>query len=236
MVTVGILQPGYLPWLGFFDQLIQCDVFVYYDDVQYDKHGWRNRNRIKGLDGQPQWLTVPVRHSGLGSPLIKDIELDNRTPWAKKHVGTIRQYYAKAPYIKQYLPPLEELLYRGWDGLADMDIAVAGMIKEWLGIKSEIHRSSALGINGGQSERLLKICQRFGAGVYLSGSAAQDYLDVELFRSAGVEVRWQDYRHPVYRQLHGDFVSHLSVVDLLLNAGPESRDIILNKINSGVTP
>ena len=111
VTTVVVLQPGYLPWLGFFDQMRRADVFVYYDDVQYDKHGWRNRNRIKTQDG-PQWLTVPVRHGGQGFPRIIDVEIDGRTPWARKHVASVRQAYARAPFLQRYLPELEELLQR----------------------------------------------------------------------------------------------------------------------------
>src|SRR5437763_192566 len=111
--TLVVLQPGYLPWLGFFDQLRRSDVVVYYDDVQYDKHGWRNRNRIKAPSG-PQWLTVPVRHAGLGWPRIADVEIEPDTPWARKHLGTIQQYYARAPFTPRYLPELADVLQRQW--------------------------------------------------------------------------------------------------------------------------
>src|SRR5712691_13506913 len=109
--TVAVLQPGYLPWLGFFDQMRRSDVFIYYDDVQFDKHGWRNRNRVKSPAG-PHWLSVPVLHHGLGWPRIVDTLIDTKTRWARKHVGTLRQFYAKAPYLKRYLPELEEMLNR----------------------------------------------------------------------------------------------------------------------------
>ncbi len=117
--TLVVLQPGYLPWLGFFDQLSRADVFVYYDDVQYDKHGWRNRNRIKTQSG-PQWLTVPVLHHGRGLPRILDAEIDRRQPWARKHVASLRQAYARAGAAARYLPELEELLCRPWDRLVDL--------------------------------------------------------------------------------------------------------------------
>src|SRR5438105_15810490 len=108
--TLAVLQPGYLPWLGFFDQLRRSDVFVLYDDVQFDKHGWRNRNRIKSPAG-PQWLTVPVRHKGLNKPAIRDVEIVPGN-WARKHVLSIRQLYARAPHLHRYLPELEEVLMR----------------------------------------------------------------------------------------------------------------------------
>jgi hypothetical protein len=222
--TVVVLQPGYLPWLGFFDQLRRADIFVYYDDVQYDKHGWRNRNRIKTQHG-PQWLTVPVRHGGLGPVRILDVELDGRIAWARKHVATLGQAYARAPFGHRYLPEVGELLHRKWDRLVDLDIACAALIAEWLGLRRRIERSSALGIGGDRSERLINICRHFGATTYVSGDAARSYLDVPLFERTGIRVEWQQYEHPTYPQLHGDFVPFLSALDLLLNCGDEAASI-----------
>jgi hypothetical protein len=224
-VIAVVLQPGYIPWLGFFDQLRRADVFVYYDDVQYDKHGWRNRNRIKTQAG-PLWLTVPVRHSGLGSPRILDIEIDPRTPWPRKHVATIRQSYAGAPFLGQYLPAFEELLHRRWDRLVDLDIAVVGLMAGWLGLTRRIERSSALNIAGEKSERLLNICRHLSASTYLSGAAARDYLDVPLFEQMGVRVEWQQFQHPVYPQQHGAFIPYLSALDLILNCGTDAHDVL----------
>ena len=223
--TLAVLQPGYIPWLGFFDQMRRADVFVYYDDVQYDKHGWRNRNRIKAKEG-PAWLTVPVRHHGLQQPLILDAEVDSRAPWARKHIGTLKQYYSKAPHFKRYLPEFEELLMRDWERIVDLDLAVVQLMSGWMGISPATYRSSALGIEGEQSGRLAALCRHFGATRYLSGAAARDYLDVGVFEQQGTEVRWQDYQHPVYPQLHGDFVPYLSALDLLLNCGDDSRSIL----------
>jgi hypothetical protein len=224
--TVAVLQPGYLPWLGFFDQMRRCDVFVYYDDVQYDKHGWRNRNRVKSPAGTPHWLTVPVLHSGQRCPRILEVEIDGRAPWPRKHVGTLRQFYGGSPFLNRYLPELEELLERRWIRLVDLDLAVVELISGWLGLKRETLRSSQLGIQGERSERLLALCRHVGAVRYLSGNAAQSYLDTELFVRNGIEVEWQDYGHPIYPQLHGDFVPYLSIVDLFFNCGEESAAVL----------
>ncbi|HEX8145357.1 MAG TPA: WbqC family protein [Pyrinomonadaceae bacterium] len=230
--TLVVLQPGYLPWLGFFDQMRRSDIFVFYDDVQFDKNGWRNRNRIKSPKG-PHWLSVPVRVSSL-SQRILETEIDNRQPWARKHLGTIKQFYARAPYLKRYLPELEELLAgRVWERLIDLDVAVVELLSGWLGISRRTLRSSALRIEGERSERLLNICLALGARRYLSGSAARVYLDTELFARHGVEVEWQDYEHPVYPQQHGEFVPFLSALDLLLNCGDESTAIIASGKNGG---
>jgi hypothetical protein len=227
--SLVVLQPGYLPWLGFFDQMRRADVFVYYDDVQFDKHGWRNRNRVKAPAG-PYWLTVPVRHRGLGQPRILDVEIDNRVPWARRHIGSIRQFYARAPYLQRYVPELEELLQRPWERLVDLDLAVADRMCAWLGLRPHVARSSALGIQGERSERLLEFCLHFGADRYLSGNAAKNYLDVELFARHGIAVEWQNYRHPEYPQQHGDFVPYLSALDLLLNCGDESGAILASSM------
>jgi hypothetical protein len=228
MRTVVVLQPGYLPWLGFFDQMLRSDVFIYYDDVQFDKHGWRNRNRIKSTEG-PLWLTVPVRTGGRHGQRISETEIDNRLPWARKHIAAIAQNYARAPYVHNYLPQLETLLRQQWQLLADLDIALVALMCEWFGIRRTVVRSSQLGIDGDRNERLLNICRYYGADRYLSGNAAQDYLDIGLFKRAGVKVEWQNYRHPVYPQLHGEFVPYLSALDLLLNMGDESLSILNGK-------
>ena len=223
--TVAVLQPGYLPWLGFFDQLRRADVFVYYDDVQYDKHGWRNRNRIKTQNG-PLWLTVPVKASTGGAsaapPRILDVEIDSRTPWARKHVESVRQAYSRAPHLARYLPALEELLQGKWERLVDLDLACASLMASWLGLARRIERSSMLGITGERSERLVAICRHFNAARYLSGDAAQSYLDLSLFAQHGIQVEWQQYAHPSYPQLHGEFVPYLSALDLILNCGDEA--------------
>jgi hypothetical protein len=189
--TLAVLQPGYLPWLGFFDQMRRADVFVYYDDVQFDKHGWRNRNRVKSATG-PHWLTVPVRHHG--KPRILDVEIDTRAPWARRHIGSIRQFYANAPFLDTYVGELAELLGRDWQRLVDLDLALAAKMAEWLNVRTQIERSSCLDVSGERSERLLRICQRFNATRYLSGNAAQVYLDIDLFSRNGIEVEWQDIR------------------------------------------
>lgn len=225
MTTVVVLQPGYIPWLGFFDQLIRSDVFVYYDDVQFDKHGWRNRNRIKSPTG-PIWLTVPVLSGGRHGQRILDVEIDNRVPWARKHLAAIAQNYARAPYIKDYLSQLEALLSREWSLLIDLDIAVVSLMCQWLSIHRPVVRASELGIGGDKIERLLNICSHFQAECYLSGDAAKDYLDLATFEAAGINVEWQEYRHPAYRQLHGEFVPYLSALDLILNMGEASLPIL----------
>jgi hypothetical protein len=219
--TVGVLQPGYLPWLGFFDQMRRCTTFVLYDDVPYDKGGWRNRNRIKCPSGS-QWLTVPVRTRHRFGQSILDVEIDNSGAWARSHRQSIQQHYARAPYLASYLPELAELLSKEWEHLVDLDVAVINLMSGWLGLHRQIVRSSELGLRGSKTERLVNICRHFGATRYLTGDAARSYLDTARFAERGITVVWQEYRHPVYPQLHGGFMPYLSALDLILNCGDQA--------------
>jgi hypothetical protein len=228
-LTLGVLQPGYLPWLGFFDLMRRTDVFVIYDDVQFDKHGWRNRNQIKTAHG-PQWLTVPVFHSGFERQAILDVAVDNLLPWARKHLRSIEQAYARAPYVDVYVPVLSEVLSERWERLIDLDLALIDVLREWLDLPANTVRCSQLGIPGRRNDRLLELCRHFDATKYLTGNAARAYLDVARFEHEGVEVEWQSYIHPIYRQLHGEFVLNMSTLDLILNCGPESGAILAHEM------
>ncbi|MEJ2364297.1 MAG: WbqC family protein [Deltaproteobacteria bacterium] len=224
---IGILQPGYLPWLGFFEQMLYAGIFVIYDDVQYDKHGWRNRNRLKGPDG-PVWLTVPVRIKGLNKPKINEVLIDpNQPSWGKKHCATLRQLYAKAPFFEEFYPLLEEVLQYPWERLLELDLKLIEMLAYWLGIEREIILSSSLGCSAvDPTQRLVDICRKLDANLFYEGSAGRNYLDLEKFTQAGIEVVFQDYQCRAYPQLHGPFLSHLSAVDLILNCGPQSMDYL----------
>lgn len=225
MKTLAVLQPSFLPWLGYFDQMKRADVFVLYDDVQFDKHGWRNRNRIKSLAGEPHWVTVPVLSRNQSKPAVKDIAIDNSQKWARKQLGTIRQFYCKAPHFDEHYGRLEEILSKPHTLLIDLNLEIIRWFCDLLEIKTEIILASELGIEGEQSERLLKLCQHFGASRYLSGNAAQDYLDCALFEKNNVEVVWQNYEHPIYTQINGPFVPYLSALDLFLNVGANGAEL-----------
>ena len=225
MTVVSVLQPSYLPWLGYFDLIDRSDVFVFYDDVQYDKNGWRNRNRINTAQGV-RWLTVPVLRAGSFGQKLSHVLIDDRVPWAGKHLATLTQSYAKAPFRDTCLPTVADVISRRWSRLIDLDMELIHVVCRTLDMTAEFHLASELGISGDRSGRLLSICQAFGASTYLSTNAGQNYLDVDHFRTAGVEVQWQDYRHPEYPQHRGGFEDHLSVVDLLFEAGPESAAVI----------
>jgi hypothetical protein len=225
LTTLVVLQPSYLPWLGYFDQMSKADVFVWYDDVQFDKHGWRNRNRIKGPKG-PLWLTVPVLHKGRSLQAIGAVEIDNRLSWSRKHLRSIEQLYARAPFSGTVLPRLTDILLRPWERLVDLDIATTDWLANEFAIGTPRHRASQLGIEGDRNTRLINFCRHFQATRYISGDAARDYLDVAQFAAAGIEVAWHAYQHPQYPQLHGNFVPYLSALDLLLNVGPAANQFL----------
>lgn len=223
-----VLQPSYLPWLGYFDQYHWSDVFVLYDDVQYDKHGWRNRNRIRTASGL-QWLTVPVLTRGKDRPDNLDVSIDDSKPWRKKHCRSLQQAYSKAPYFDMVYPALEAVLTKDQTLLIDLNIELLGALTELLEMPWKVVRSSELGIPGRKTGRLIGICQKFGATDYLTGDAARDYLDESAFEVAGVKVHWHGYQHPEYRQRFDGFEPYASVVDLLFNHGPESKAILASK-------
>jgi hypothetical protein len=225
VTTLVVLQPGYLPWLGYFDLLQKADVFVHYDDVQFDKHGWRNRNRVKGPEG-PIWLTVPVLHRGRAGQSILDVEVDNRQDWRRKHLSTVAQSYARAPFIDTVLPKLRNLIVRHWPRLVDLDLALIDWLAAEIGIATPRYRVSELDVSGDRNERLINLCHHFRATRYLSGNAAHDYLDQTRFAAAGIEVVWHNYSHPIYAQQHGEFVPYLSALDLILNVGRQALAIL----------
>ncbi|RJQ72930.1 MAG: hypothetical protein C4519_18315 [Desulfobacteraceae bacterium] len=223
--VIGILQPGYLPWLGFFEQMQRADVFVYYDDVQFEKGSWRNRNRIKTAQG-PQWLTVPVLTKGHSFPLIKDVRINNAQPWAVKHIKAITQNYGKAFYFAEYASGLFAVLEKKWAFLLDLDVALVTWLREQLGIATPVLFSSELGIAGRNVERLIAIIHHLNGTVFYEGKAGMDYIEPALFQAEGIEVSFQEYEHPVYPQLYDGFTPFLSIIDLVLNCGPDSLAIL----------
>lgn len=220
-----ILQPGYLPWLGFFDQMYKSDIFVIYDDVQYDKHGWRNRNRIKTIQGV-QWLTVPILIKGQDKPSIKEVLINNKVDWRRTHLKSIKQNYSRAPFFDTYFEIFEEIYSKEWKYLMDIDMTFTFALMEKLGLTTKVKFSSSLGIIGKNTRRLVDICLYLGASEYLTGDAAKDYLDESLFSQNDIKLQYHQYQHPTYNQLYGEFVSHLSIIDLLFNHGKDSLDIL----------
>lgn len=226
-MKIVILQPGYIPWLGFFDQLVKSNIFVIYDDVQFDKHSWRNRNKIKTSQGS-QWLTVPVLINSQNKPTNREIRINNNINWQKKHIKSISQNYHKAPYFKDYFYSLEKILSQNHEFLFDLNMRLIYFLAESLRINTKIVFSSELGVKGEKTDRLMNICLYLKATEYLTGDLAKDYLDETAFLNNKISLIYHNYQHPVYRQLYGEFVPYLSVIDLLFNHGKESLKILAN--------
>lgn len=222
-VVVAIHQPQYMPYLGYIHKMKSADVFVLLDDVQFKKNEWQNRNRVKGHNGQIIWLTIPVIHK-FGQK-INEVVIKKEVPWQKQHRNTIITYYSKAPHFYMF-ERFQPLWTKEFEKLVDASIESVKIMAEIFGIKTQIILSSTLKINETKTERLVAICKELGAKVYLSGVGARSYLDEELFRKEGIEVVWQVFKHPVYPQLHGEFVANLSAIDIILNVGERSRGLI----------
>lgn len=225
--TVAIVQSNYVPWKGYFDLMRRVDEFILYDDVQYTRRDWRNRNRFKSPQGV-RWLTIPVQVKGRYTQRI-DETLVSDPAWAERHWATLRSWYRKAPFFKRYEPVLEGL----YMGRRDLALSVINRrflegLRDLLGIRTPLSSSSEYATRGQKTERLLGICKAAGAGTYLSGPAAREYLDEESFRAADVAVEWMSYEgYPEYPQLHGPFEHGVSAIDLLLNVGDEAPRYML---------
>ena len=221
MKRVAILQSNYIPWKGYFDILASVDEFILYDEVQYTKNDWRNRNIIKTKQGQ-QWLTIPVRHTGRFGQPIDAVRLADAA-WTKKHWSSLAQAYGRAPFFEALAPAVREVYEacREEEYLSAVNGRFIRLIVALLGLETRIVSSRDYAVAGDKNERLVALCRHAGASAYLSGPAAKDYLDASLFADAGIAVAWMDYsRYPEYPQLHGPFVHAVSVLDLLFNVGP----------------
>lgn len=217
-MIVAIHQPQYLPWPGYFNKIIKCDIFVFLDDVQYKKNEWQNRNKIKTARGEI-WLTVPV-HYKFGQK-INEVEIDNSIFWAKDHIKTIKINYQKSPFFKDFFPVIEDLLSKKYTKLVEINVASVKSILEYLGIKKQIIMSSALKVETEKTDRLVDICKKLSATVYLSGIGAKGYLEEEKFKKENIKVEFQNFSISVYPQLYGGFISNLSIIDMIFNIGKD---------------
>jgi WbqC-like protein family len=223
-----ILQPSYIPWRGYFHQIQKTDVFMFYDDVQYDDRGWRNRNRVK-TPGGAKWLTIPVLSQGVqlaGTP-IKDIRISWDRGWARKHWTTIQHSYKRAPFFEKYRPFLEEFYARRDECLADFTIDLTVALAWELGVThTKFMRSSELVVEGTKTDRLLALLRAVGADHYISGPSAREYIDEEKVKAAGVTLEYMNYDYPEYEQLYPPYDPEVTVLDLLFMKGPEAGSLI----------
>jgi len=223
-----ILQPSYIPWRGYFHQIAKADVFVFYDDVQFDKRGWRNRNQIKTPSGK-QWLTIPVYSKGAQTEHIpiNQIKIVWDSTWNKDHWKAIQMAYSKAPYYETYAPMLEGLYYQHPEYLADFTIETTIALARALGInQTKFLRSSELNTHGQKTDHLIQVLLAVGASHYISGPSAQDYIENDKFEQAGITLEYMVYNYPEYAQFYPPFEAQVSILDLLFMTGPDALKYI----------
>ena len=209
--------------MGFFKKIQSSDLFVFLDDVQYEKNWVQNRNKIRTSDGSI-WLTVPVNTSL--DYLLKDIKIENTTNWRVKHKKSIQINYSKTAYFKDFWPSLEQIYEKNFDFLIDVDMEIIKLLMKELQIKTETIFSSELGISEKGSDRILGICKKLGADVYLSGMLGGNYLNLKNFEESGIQVQFQNFQHPVYEQYYKPFLSNMASIDFIFNEGKNAPKIL----------
>ena len=234
-MKISIIQPLYLPWLGFFEMIAASDAYVAFDHVKFEPSSWQQRNRIKGPNG-PFSITVPVLKAREGHDRICDREIEYGEPWVENHLKSLEMCYRKTPYFDQYFSGIRNLLENRFRNIADLNVELIQLLLGFLGIEKKVIRSSGLELGDekdlGKNERLIHLMKVMGATSFYEGASGANFIDASRFESEGMEVCFQAYGHPTYPQVHGDFVSYMSVVDLLFNCG----DSALCVIKSGVAP
>jgi hypothetical protein len=227
-MRVGIIQSAYVPWRGYFDFIRSVDVFVLFDDIAISRPpGWRVRNRVKLPEGV-RWLTVPL--DGLrGQPPIDAVTTMPLESWMPSHLGLLRRSFARAPFADDAIGLWQGALGQASTSLSDLNHRLIGSICDYLGIKTTLRQARPLGATGHKSERLLSVLQALGATSYLSGPAAQSYLDVQRFADAGIDVLYKTYDYPPYPQSWGPFVGEVTVLDLIAHLGPASAELMVSE-------
>ena len=232
-MRIAIMQPTYLPWLGYFELIENCDIFVYLDDVQYVKKTFHSRNKIKAKAGE-LLLTVPVLSKGKLDQKINKTLINNDINWRKKHFNSINNNYCKAPYFKNYIGEIKEIYNQDYTHLLELDINLIALLKKLIGIKTKTIFSSQLQVDGAKDKRIVNICKKLNANILYDTLGAKELLDESYFNENNIELVFQNYKHPTYKQQWGNFISHLSVLDLAMNEGPNTLRIVKSGVPSQI--
>jgi hypothetical protein len=222
MKKIAILQSNYIPWKGYFDIIRHADVFVIYDEVQYTKNDWRNRNLIKTANGT-EWLTIPVSQKSLQQRIDETTVTQNN--WHKKHWNALVCNYAKAPYFKDYEADFQAFYSSiNTENLSEINLLFIKKINSILDIKSEIIDSKLLKLSGDKNDRLIDAIKKLNGTHYISGPAAKNYIDESKFQTESISIEWMNYRgYPLYSQLFGPFTHEVTILDLIFNEGPNAK-------------
>jgi hypothetical protein len=224
---IAILQSNYIPWKGYFDIINSVDEFVIYDDAQYTRRDWRNRNIIKTKDGL-RWLTIPVEVKGKYDQKIKETKIADKE-WASKHWKKIKLNYGSAPYFKDYTDLFEESYHQceKLSFLSDVNRLFINVLNSILGIHTPISDSSKYKMEGGKNEKIISICKQANAKVYVTGPSAKDYINEELFFKSGITLRLVDYKgYPEYNQIFPPFEHNVSIIDVIFNCGNNTHSLM----------
>jgi len=225
--TVAISQSNYIPWRGYFDLINSVDEFILYDDMQFTKRDWRNRNTIKTSNGL-LWLTIPVKVKGKFLQKINETEIDG-SDWAEKHWKTIKMNYSKAPHFRE-LENFVQTIYEEAASkplLTEVNVLFLNKICSFLGIRTPIRNSAEFILAEGKTERLVDICKQTKATKYISGPAAKEYLEEQQFFNQKIDVEWMNYNgYKSYTQLWGDYQPSVSIIDLIFNSGKNSMNLL----------
>lgn len=221
-MKVGIIQSNYIPWRGYFDFIDDVDLFIFYDDVQYTRRDWRNRNTIKTANGLT-WLTVPVALNSGSKTLIQEAKIDYSQKWVKKHTRSLHHAYAKARFFKTYSDEFFHILNNKFETLSELNVTLIKWVIEKLKINTKTKMSREFHPQGKKTDKLIDILSKASATTYLSGPGAKKYLEIEKFKKAGICLEYKSYEYQEFPQLYGRFEPHVSVVDLLFNCGENSK-------------
>ena len=225
-----VTQPTYLPWIGIFKAIDYCDNFVFHDDVQFEKQSWQQRNRIASVDKNNDFVYLNVtveKHPS--STMVKDIKIKD-VNFFTSHLNLIKNHYHGRPFLNDILSLLYKVYSQGHESLADLNIDLIKEISYYIGLKIKFSRTKDLNVDGDKNNKLINLCKIFDTDTYLSAVGSKDYLDNDLFISNGIKIIFLDFPHPVYPQGDKDFFSHLSIIDILINVGPEETKRIIENI------
>ena len=232
-MKIGIMQPTFVPWAGYFGLISYVDKFVFLDDVQFDSRSWQQRNKIYN-NNATAWLTIPVIKKNLQNQKIFDVKIDLSSKFKKKHIKRIYHNYAKAKYFKKYITFFEELYSKEFKYLSEMNIFFIKEICSLINIHSEFFTSKSLDVNGNKSEKLINICNELKIKKYISVEGSRNYLeaDSELFLNKKIDIIYFGYNEVEYGTFYNNFYPKLSIIDIIFNCGENSKKIIIEGIKN----
>lgn len=224
MILVGH-QPEYIPYLGFFQKVARADHLILVDHVQYARKDFQNRNYVRNHEGKIL-LSVPVLSRDKFDQTIREVVINNTSPWTRKHWRSISLAYSKAPFFEKYAPDLQTVYEKSWIKLSDLTIQLIRILLGWFDVRIPISISSEMGFSQKGTAMLIEMCRKVGADHYISGQGARGYVNIREMKAAGIGHHFSRFVHPVYPQFQGNFICNLSVLDLFFNCGDGAKDVL----------